>query len=70
MSVWKTLKEEKPDWRKGTILVLTRGNKIEKAWWNDGKFYSKIGLVRPISYKRWCYEYELVEQILKELYDD
>ena len=64
MSTWKTLRDEKPDWRRGRILVLTRGNKIESAWWIDGKFYSNRGLVKPIYYKRWCYESDLVKEIL------
>ena len=67
MNIWKTLREEKPDWRCGRILVLTRGNKIESAWWMDGKFYSNRGLVKPICHKRWCYEEELVNQVLSEI---
>lgn len=67
MSIWKTLREEKPDWRCGRILVLTRGNKIESAWWMDGKFYSNRGLVKPICHKRWCYEKDLVDEILENI---
>ncbi len=67
MSIWKTLREEKPDDRRGRIIVLTRGNKIESAWWVDGKFYSNRGLVKPICYKRWCYESDLVKEILENI---
>ena len=50
-------------------MILTRGNRITKAFYNseDGKFWNRIGYVRPISYKRWCYESELVEQALREI---
>lgn len=74
MSIWKTLREEKPDCRKGTLLVLTPSGKIVTAWYLDerasggkGQFWNKYGLVKPIQYKRWCYEHELVKQILEEI---
>ena len=73
MSVWKTLREEKPDWRQGRIFVLTPGGRILPAWYDEqvfggkGKFWSRNGLVKPITYKRWCYEKDLVEQALKEI---
>ena len=70
MSIWKTLRQEKPDWRVGRILVLTRSKKIKSAWWyeHENRFYSSVGWVRPITnYMRWCYEKELVEQALSEI---
>ena len=67
MKVWKTLREEKPDWREGAIFILTRNNKIVPAWYNDGKFWRRVGLVRPITYKRWCYEKDLAQQALNEI---
>lgn len=74
MSIWKTLREEKPDWRKGHIFVLTPGGRIVSVWYGDerafggkGKFWSRQGLVKPITYKRWCYEKDLVQQALNEI---
>jgi hypothetical protein len=74
MSIWKTLREEKPDWRKGSVIVLTTGGKIVNAWYvseraagGNGEFWSKNGVVRPIRYKRWCYEKDLVQQVLDEI---
>ena len=74
MSIWKTLREEKPEWRNGRIFVLTPGGRIVPAWYGDervfggkGKFWSRNGLVKPISYKRWCYEKDLVQQALDEI---
>lgn len=70
MSIWKTLRDEKPDWRRGRILVLTTGNKIIHSWYREdnGKFYHRYGLVKRIAnYKRWCYEKELVQQALSEI---
>ena len=70
MSIWKTLKDGKPDWRVGPVLVLTRGKKIKSAWWfeHENRFYTAIGIVRPITnYWRWCYEHELIEQALNEI---
>ena len=68
MSIWKTLRQEKPE-RFADVIILTRGNKITKAFYNpeDGKFWNRIGYVHPIGYKRWCYEYELVQQALNSL---
>jgi len=70
MSIWKTLKDGKPDWRVGSVLILTRSKKIKNAWWfEQGKcFYPTCGMVKPITnYMRWCYEHELVEQALNEI---
>ena len=67
MSVWKTLREEKPDWRQRNIFVLTPGGRIVPAWYMDGDFWRRQGLVKRITYKRWCYEKDLVEQALKEI---
>jgi hypothetical protein len=68
MSIWKTLRQEKPE-RFADVIIITRGNKIAKAFYNpeDGKFWNRIGYVHPITYKRWCYEYELVQQALNSL---
>lgn len=68
MSIWKTLRQEKPS-RFADVIVLTRNNKITKAFYNpdDGKFWNRVGLVKPISYKRWCYEEELVKEILNQI---
>ena len=68
MNIWKTIREEEP--RKfENVLILTRGNRIVQAFWNpeDRNFYRRIGLVKPISYKRWCYEEDLVNQALEEI---
>ena len=70
MSIWKTLRDEKPDDKRGRILVLTTSNKIVHSWYHqeNGKFYHRYGLVKRIAnYKRWCYESELVEQALREI---
>ena len=40
------------------------------SWYNpeNGKFYSRYGWVKRITnYKRWCYEDELVKQVLEEI---
>jgi hypothetical protein len=68
MSIWKRLSEKKPE-DFASVIVLTRGNCIRLAFYNpeDKKFYNRIGLVKPISYKRWCYDYELVQQALEEI---
>ena len=68
MSIWKTLRQEKPSIF-ANVIVLTRNNKITKAFYNpdDGKFWNRVGLVKPISYKRWCYEEELVKEILNQI---
>lgn len=68
MSIWKTLRQEKPSIF-ADVIVLTRNNKITKAFYNpdDGKFWNRVGLVKPISYKRWCYEEELVKEILNQI---
>ena len=70
MSIWKTLRDEKPDWRRGRIIVLTTSNKIVHSWYREdnGKFYNRYGWVKRITnYKRWCYESELVNQALEEI---
>lgn len=70
MSIWKTLMDDKPDWRRGRIIVLTTSNKIVHSWYHEqnGKFYNRYGLVKRITnYKRWCYESELVNQALAEI---
>ena len=67
--IWKTLRGEKPEAYKRTI-VLTTTKRIIPSWFNsnNGKFYSRCNCVKPISnYKRWCYEDELVEQISQEI---
>lgn len=69
MSIWKTLRDEKPSTRR-RIIVLTTSNKIMHSWYNpeNGKFYSRYGWVKRITnYKRWCYEDELVKQVLEEI---
>lgn len=68
MNIWKTLRQQKPE-RFATVMILTKGNKIKQAFYNpeDGKFWNRIGYVHPISYKRWCYERELVQQALNEI---
>ena len=68
MRIWKTLRQQKPE-RFATVMILTKGNKITQAFYNpeDGKFWNRIGYVHPISYKRWCYERELVQQALNEI---
>ena len=68
MSIWKTLRQQKPE-RFATVMILTKGNKITQAFYKpeDGKFWNRVGYVHPISYKRWCYEYELVQQALNEI---
>ena len=70
MTIWKTLKEEKPNNKFGRILVLTTSGKIAHVWFNEenNKFYSRYGLVKRITnYKRWCYEKDLVNQVLEEI---
>jgi hypothetical protein len=70
MSIWKTLREEKPNSKFDRILVLTTNGKIAHVWFNEenNKFYNRYGLVKRITnYKRWCYEHELVEQALNEI---
>ena len=70
MSIWKTLREEKPNSKIDRILVLTTSGKIAHVWFNEenNKFYNRYGLVKRITnYKRWCYEHELVEQALNEI---
>ena len=70
MSIWKTLRDEKPDDKRGRILVLTTSNKIVHSWYHqeNGKFYYRYGLVKRIAnYKRWCYEDDLANQVLKEI---
>ena len=70
MSIWKTLREEKPNSKFGRILVLTTSGQIAHVWFHEAnnKFYSRYGLVKRITnYKRWCYEKDLVKQILKEI---
>ena len=71
MGIWKTLKERKPE-KFSNVLIITRGNRIVQAFYNpeDGKFWRRIGLVKPVAYKRWCYEHELVEQVLQEINDN
>ena len=71
MGIWKTLKERKPE-KFSNVLIITRGNRIVQAFNNpeDGKFWRRIGLVKPVGYKRWCYEHELVEQVLQEINDN
>ena len=68
MGTWKTLREEHPQ-NFSNVIVLTKTNKLEKAFWSneEKKFYVRVGLIRPIQYKRWCYEEDLVETILKEI---
>ena len=68
MSIWKTLRQQKPD-KYATVMILTKGNRIIQAFYNpeDGKFWNRMGYVHPISYKRWCYEHELVQQALNEI---
>lgn len=68
MSIWKTLRQEKPE-RFATVIILTRGNRLVRAFYDPDskKFYPTIGLVTPLTYKRWCYEEELVKQILNEI---
>lgn len=70
MSIWKTLRDEKPDHKRGRTLVLTTSNKIVHAWYHEqnGKFYNRYGWIKRITnYKRWCYESELVNQALEEI---
>lgn len=71
MSIWKTLRSEKPK-NLETVFVLTRGNKIEKAFWSEEnkRFFSAIGLVAPVSYKRWCREEDLIKMALEDLKDE
>lgn len=68
MSIWKTLRQEKPD-KFDRVIVLTKKNEITKAFYNpeDGKFWNEIGLAKPIQYKRWCYEEDLVKEILDKI---
>jgi hypothetical protein len=68
MGIWKTLRQEKPK-RFADVIILTKGKKIRQAFYSpeDGRFWNRIGLVRPITYKRWCYEHELVQQALNEI---
>lgn len=69
MNIWKTLRDEKPSTRR-RIIVLTTSNKIMHSRYNleNGKFYSRYGWVKRITnYKRWCYEDELVKQVLEEI---
>lgn len=68
MSVWKTLRQEKPkDYE--PVIILTRGNTIRPSFYvtEYKSFYTRKGLVRKIGYKRWCRESELVKEILKEV---
>jgi hypothetical protein len=68
MSIWKTLRDEKPTAYR-YILVLTTSNKIVHAWWYEleKRFYRRYGSITPITnYKRWCYEDELAKQALEE----
>jgi hypothetical protein len=69
MSIWKTLRQQKPD-KFTNVIILTTSGRIIQAFYNpeDGKFWERLGWVHPISnYKRWCYEKELVEQALGEI---
>jgi hypothetical protein len=68
MSIWKTLRQEKPE-KFTNVIILTRRNRITQGFYNpeDGKFWQRIGWVHPITYKRWCYEHELVQQALEEI---
>lgn len=68
MSVWKTLRQEKPkDYE--PVIILTKSNTIRLACYISeyNSFYTRVGLVRRINYKRWCRESELVKEILKEI---
>lgn len=68
MGIWKTLREEHPK-NFANVIVLTKGNRLEKAFWSNEKkkFYVRVGLVKPIQYKRWCYEKDLVDTALGEI---
>lgn len=66
--IWKKLKDEHPQ-NLSNVLILTPGNKIEKAFWSEteNKFYRRCGLVKPLTYKFWCYEEDLVNEILESI---
>jgi len=68
MNIWKKLKDEHPK-NLSSVLILTPRNKLEKAFWieEEHKFYRRIGLVKPITYKFWCYEEDLVNEILQNI---
>ena len=71
MSIWKTLKQEKPK-NFYNLFILTRSNRIIRGFYcsEDKNFYCRDGWVKPVKYKRWCYDDELVDNILEEIKKD
>ena len=67
-NIWKTLRQEKPI-ECSTLYILTRNGQLHKGYYYDGDFYTIFGPIRKIRYKRWCYEFELVREIKKEIED-
>ncbi len=71
MSIWKTLRQEKPkDYH--NLFILTRSNKVIRGFYSseNKKFYRRDGWVKPVIYKRWCYEEDLVANVLEEIKKD
>ena len=71
MSIWKTLRQEKPkDYY--NLFILTRSNKVIRGFYSseNKKFYRRDGWVKSVVYKRWCYEEDLVANILEEIKKD
>ena len=66
-SIWKTLRQKPVNF--SYVVVLTKSNKIKLAFYDgeDNCFMTRVGHIHKIDYKRWCYEYELVEQIKQEI---
>ena len=67
-NIWKTLREEHPK-NYEVVFILTKNNKLKEAFWCEEhkKFYPTIGLVKPIIYKRWCAEDDLINEILQNI---
>jgi len=71
MTIWKTLRQEKPrDYH--NLFILTRSNKVIRGFYcsENKKFYCRDGWIKPVNYKRWCYDEELVDNILEEIKKD
>jgi hypothetical protein len=68
MSIWKTLRQEKPK-NFHNLFILTKSNRIIRGFYcsEDKNFYRRDGWVKPVKYKRWCYEEDLINQVLMEI---
>lgn len=67
MSIWKTLKQEKPE-RFESVIVVTKDDKIARCFYNpeDKSFYTLLGLCYKVKHKLWCRETDLVNQALNK----